>query len=104
MLGSWMRYHDPLWGFHNQHGIVVSEDDASLYLSIPKFKGDYLCVPKHSVGTQTEHKQIVFDRRLPLEQKLITLSYFADWWFVKHRSIFQCLVVQILMSTARGKT
>ncbi len=90
MIGTWVLYHDPLWGHFNQISVVTRVTEDSIGLSLPKFKGDYLFVPKTSAKIQYIH--------VSQEEKLIALSSFGWWWFQTHKSVFQESLVSVLRS------
>ena len=90
MNTQWV-YHNPMWGHHHQVGIVVSETDTTLLTSIPKFKGDYLCIQKHDRSLQ-------HDRPITKEEKLVALSHFGPWWFQQHKDVYQYILIHEILS------
>lgn len=69
-------------------GIIVkkwySRDGWNYLVSIKQFKGDYCCLVD-------EYIKGIHD--LSLEYKLALLSGFGGWWYSKHKSIYQNILV-----------
>ena len=69
-------------------GIIVkkwySGDRWNYLVSLVQFKGDYCCLAEdHIKGIQD----------LSLEYKLALLSSFGGWWYTRHKSIYQNILV-----------
>jgi hypothetical protein len=90
---KFVLYHNPLWGHHNQIGIVVSRNkNNTLLVSIPKFGGDYLTLnPDNPCVT-------CISKTITKEQLLLTMAAFGEWWFTKHRLLFQDILVHHVLA------
>ena len=73
MIGEFIYYHDPLYGWFHQYGVIVYELDDAFGVSMPKFNGDYLYIQK------TDPKLVLQPIMTP-EHRVSVLSNFGPWW------------------------
>ena len=92
---KFIKYHNPLYGHHNQIGIVVSEKcqdgNCSFLTSIPKFGGNYISLKRNDPC-------VSILKNLSKEELLLTLSKFKFWWFFKHKDLYQYLLINIILA------
>ena len=73
-------------------GIIVDKTgkykDATYYVSIPDYKGDYLVLSHYGLN--------LFKKKINAIEKLIMIAKFGSWWYPAHRSVFQEIMIEAL--------
>lgn len=85
-LGAFVHYHNPLYNHHHQRGVVVYETERSWGVSVPKFRGGSLNVLKTDPCLKATPT-------LGVAEKLSVLASFGPWWYGKHKSLYQSILV-----------
>ena len=68
-------------------GIVVHKgNDEYLCISIKRYGGDYVMRKKNSIKK----------KNIPIEYKLSLISSFYSWWFQKHKSLYQEILIEAI--------
>lgn len=88
-LGSLVYYHEPLYNFHHVYGIIIWENEDIYKISIKKFKGNYLCVEKKKCKT-------INNPIIKFKQTFDILSNFKQWWFTRHKDIWQFILIETI--------
>jgi hypothetical protein len=76
----------------NKYGIVIDKTgkykDATYYISVPDFNGDYLVLSHIGMNIQ--------EKKMDVLEKLIMVNKFGGWWYPLHKSVFQELMIETL--------
>ena len=76
----------------NKYGIVVEKSgkykDATYYISVPDFNGDYLVLSHIGMNIQ--------EKKMDVIEKLIMVNTFGEWWYPLHKSVFQEIMIEVL--------
>jgi len=76
----------------NKYGIVVEKSgkykDATYYISVPDFNGDYLVLSHIGMNIQ--------EKKMDIIEKLIMVNTFGEWWYPLHKNIFQEIMIETL--------
>ena len=76
----------------NKYGIVIDKTgkykDATYYISVPDFNGDYLVLSHIGMNIQ--------EKKMDVIEKLIMVNKFGGWWYPLHKSVFQELMIETL--------
>ena len=68
-------------------GIVVHKgNDEYVCISIKRYGGDYVMRKKKSIKKKD----------IPIEYKLSLISSFYAWWFQKHKSLYQKILIEAI--------
>ena len=100
-IGDFIEF-DRQWERSKNVGIIVkkilkSELDRKVFwfkheydymVSLKEYKGDYGVV---------EYEDIVGEKEIPLEYKLSYIATFDSWWYYRHNSLYQKLLIDCII-------